>query len=383
MATYKILQDIEAEDKLLGPMTLRQFIYAIIVAMSGFVAFRLFLIAPWLILLFLPHMILFAVLASPFGHDQPSEIWLLAKIRFFLKPRRRIWDQTGAKELVTITVPKRAEKQLAKNFTQTEVKSRLQALANTIDSRGWAVKNVNANLYSQPAYAASQDSSDRLIDMSQMVQEVPAYDLSPSDDMFDEYNSPTAQHFSQLIAASAQTQRQQLASRLQRSGAPAQQQAQTPADYWFLNQPAEPPKVDPNLSTFDKSTLVTPGQPEAPESIAQPSVSAQDEQSMLEHIHHEKNRPDPNHSHLRTVQPLSAKSEELKAGSKSSGLSAQDSQLNRPTADPAIAELANNNDLNIETISRQANKNRKSSTPNGKPSGSNEPPDDEVIVQLR
>ncbi|MGH7158305.1 MAG: PrgI family mobile element protein [Candidatus Saccharimonadales bacterium] len=28
MATYKVIQDIEAEDKILGPLTLRQFIYA-------------------------------------------------------------------------------------------------------------------------------------------------------------------------------------------------------------------------------------------------------------------------------------------------------------------------------------------------------------------
>jgi len=41
MATYKVIQDIEAEDKLLGPMTLRQFIYAVIVVVMGFVAFRL------------------------------------------------------------------------------------------------------------------------------------------------------------------------------------------------------------------------------------------------------------------------------------------------------------------------------------------------------
>lgn len=30
MAVYKVLQDIEAEDKLIGPLTLRQFIYAAI-----------------------------------------------------------------------------------------------------------------------------------------------------------------------------------------------------------------------------------------------------------------------------------------------------------------------------------------------------------------
>src|SRR5690606_14612536 len=102
MATYKVIQDIESEDKLLGPLTLRQFIYAIIVLVMGFIAFRLALVNPLLALPFVPPILFFGLLAAPFGHDQSSEVWLLAKIRFMLKPRRRIWDQSGMQELVTI-----------------------------------------------------------------------------------------------------------------------------------------------------------------------------------------------------------------------------------------------------------------------------------------
>ena len=41
MAVYKVAQDVEADDKLLGPFTARQFIYLIIVALSGLVAWFL------------------------------------------------------------------------------------------------------------------------------------------------------------------------------------------------------------------------------------------------------------------------------------------------------------------------------------------------------
>ncbi len=34
MAVYKVPQDVEAEDKLLGPFSMRQFIYLIIAAMG-------------------------------------------------------------------------------------------------------------------------------------------------------------------------------------------------------------------------------------------------------------------------------------------------------------------------------------------------------------
>jgi hypothetical protein len=35
MAVYKVPQDVEAEDKLIGPFSFRQFIYLIIVAGAG------------------------------------------------------------------------------------------------------------------------------------------------------------------------------------------------------------------------------------------------------------------------------------------------------------------------------------------------------------
>ena len=39
MATYKVIQDIEAEDKLVGPFSLRQFIYACIAVLCGYFCF--------------------------------------------------------------------------------------------------------------------------------------------------------------------------------------------------------------------------------------------------------------------------------------------------------------------------------------------------------
>jgi hypothetical protein len=58
-------------------------------------------------IVFLPFFIFFTALAFPWSKDQPTEIWLASRIRFFLVPHKRIWNQTGMKDLVTITVPKR------------------------------------------------------------------------------------------------------------------------------------------------------------------------------------------------------------------------------------------------------------------------------------
>jgi hypothetical protein len=353
MGTYKVIQDIEAEDKLLGPLSLRQFIYAIIVVVLGYVAFRLALVNFLLAFPFLPPMILLGVLASPFSKDQPSEVWLLAKIRFFLVPRRRIWDQSGIKELVTITVPKRIEKALVKDLSQTEVRSRLEALANTIDSRGWAVKNVNVNMFAQPSYVLGQVDSDRLIDASTMAQEVSPLDVGVTDDMFDAQGS-RAQVLDQMMASSSQTHKQQV---LQKMKNPSTTKPATPADYWFLNESPAPAQPAPGYATFNKSQLVQPGQATAgkPPKTSGPTSAA--EAALLDKIHTDKARPKPGSSHLKNITPLS----EQKPAPKPQA----------PVADPNIADLARNNDLNIETISRQANKPTKKQD------------DDEVIISLR
>ncbi|HLG90757.1 MAG TPA: hypothetical protein VI336_01165, partial [Candidatus Saccharimonadales bacterium] len=41
MAVYKVIQDIEAEDKLVGPLTLKGFIYALIAGFLAFINFKL------------------------------------------------------------------------------------------------------------------------------------------------------------------------------------------------------------------------------------------------------------------------------------------------------------------------------------------------------
>jgi hypothetical protein len=218
MAVYKVIQDIEAEDKLLGPLGLKGLVYAGITATLGFINLRLLEsgMGPlkWLVVfaLLLP-MILFGVVASPLGGDQPTEVWLLSRIRFFLKPHLRVWDQSGIKQLVTITAPKKEIKQLTKGFSQDEVNSRLQALALTLDSRGWAVKNVTVNLNDSAALNYQSDS-DRLIETSDVAKEAPEIDVQAADDILDENNNPTAQKFKTCMDKADIDRRQALRTKL-------------------------------------------------------------------------------------------------------------------------------------------------------------------------
>lgn len=204
MAVYKVIQDVEAEDKLLGPLTLKGFVYAIIAATCAFINYRLVIMGTnvkWaLIPLFVIPMLLFGVLASPLGREQPTEVWLLSRIRFFLKPRLRRWDQQGLEELVTITAPKKIEEILTKNLSQDEVHSRLKTLASTLDTRGWAIKNVDLNLNALDSTAAGVvHPSDRLVANAGYTQSAQVVDVHASDDILDESSNPTAQKFASLM----------------------------------------------------------------------------------------------------------------------------------------------------------------------------------------
>jgi hypothetical protein len=351
MATYKVLQDIEAEDKLLGPLTLRQFIYALVCVFFLYLCFVILRAGlPLLLLVFFPPALFTGFFAFPFMKDQPTEVWALAKLRFLFKPRRRIWDQSGIKELVTITVPKRVEQVLTDGLTQSEVRSRLSALASTLDSRGWAIKNINVNMYN-PMVMSGAASSDRLIDMSSLPQQVPSYDIMASDDILDENNNPVAQQFEQMINASSQAHRQQLVNQLNDVASAVKATPTQTADYWFLNQPA-------TSQTFSQN----PGLPQAQAATA-------NEEALLEHIKESQDTTQVANAHLRTLQPLSE--QQFNAEQPTAPVKAQASSP-APT-DPAILSLANNNDLNVATLARQANKAK----------NSDEPPRGEVVISLR
>ena len=369
MSTYKVLQDIEAEDKFLGPLTLKQFIYGAVTAVGLYISILGLTKGTWVIAAVSSPIILFSgFLAWPWGKDQPTEIWLLAKVRFFLKPRRRIWDQSGMKELVTITAPKRIEKQLTNGLSQTEVKSRLQALANTIDSRGWAIKNVSVNLFSQPSYVLDQADSDRLIDPTTIPQDVPNYDVTPMDDVLDEKSSPTAQHFNEMIAASTQAHRKEAVSRMQQAA--TGQATQTPANYWFMNSAPQP--TAPGTAAFASPSVIAPGATDYTQpKVAAPPITAADEQALLKKIHEQEDDPDPTNYHLRVVEPVSSSLRSKHHHKPSKNETAKGQSSSTPTSDPAILNLANNDDLNVATIARQADKMRDA-----------EPPQDEVVVKL-
>ena len=102
MSIYKVPQDVEAEDKLLGPFSFRQFIFLMITVASMAAMYVLGMILLPLALLPLPFVLFFGALALPLRKDQPMEVYLAAVISFILKPKKRLWQPDGIEYLVEI-----------------------------------------------------------------------------------------------------------------------------------------------------------------------------------------------------------------------------------------------------------------------------------------
>lgn len=159
MASYKVPQDVEAEDKLLGPFTFRQFIYLMVVLGGIVLAVTLFQIFPLLAVIPLPFVFFFLILALPIKKDQPMETYLAALLSFYLKPRRRFWMPGQSESTILITAPKKVEVSRTRNITSEEAGHRLSFLANIIDTEGYAIKSANNPLRDE-FYAEASSAND-------------------------------------------------------------------------------------------------------------------------------------------------------------------------------------------------------------------------------
>jgi hypothetical protein len=155
MAEHKVPQDVEAEDKLLGPLSFRQFIYAMIALGAAALAYFL---ATNIALPFgaipLPVFLVFGTLSIP-RKGQPMEVYIGALIHFYFQPTRRVWDPDGQDTLVEITNPSIDTTPQIKDVGGAEAAQRLSFLADLEDTQGWSTKIGNANLNDDFAAAAT------------------------------------------------------------------------------------------------------------------------------------------------------------------------------------------------------------------------------------
>lgn len=321
MAVYKVPQDVEADDKLLGPFSFRQFIYLIIAIMGGVLAWGFSQILLPLAIIPLPIIALFTILALPLRKDQPMEVYLAAVISFYLKPRKRLWKADGIQSLVEIVTPNTVEERLTKELSEREAEERLSYLANLVDSRGWAVRGVDTP--------------------TNTMQDDVFFEAQQTPDILDEA-SPVINSFDAMINK-ADSDRRQAAMDLMNRPAAA---SETPA------------AADPYASLgATQGVPATTTQPTQPVAEPDPSVTFNPYPSSMRQsvIQPQSAQPNPQ----PPVQPIEPPQ-----------LANAPSQ---PVVSPDIINLANNSDLSIQTIAHEAKRIREKEGLSS----------DEVVISLR
>lgn len=164
MGQYKVPQNVESEDKLLGPLTMKQFIYAIIGLGWGFLIWRILspggtAAIPVMLLLIVPISGFMLLLAFGKREEQSFENYLIALIRFNVVPRKRIWLKDDYKGEVIIDAPPPPKPVAPSKEDIARVHSRLQQLSLVVDTRGHA----------KPADVQLPDDANRAAEFSQRV----------------------------------------------------------------------------------------------------------------------------------------------------------------------------------------------------------------------
>lgn len=143
MGQYKVPQNVESEDKLVGPLTMKQFIYAVIGLAWGFLIWKLFsaggAVGILLMLVFIVPISGFMFLLA-FGRreEQSFENYLIALIRFSVMPRRRTWMKDDYKGEVIVDAPPPPKPTGPTKGDLDQVRSRLEQISLVVDTRGHA-----------------------------------------------------------------------------------------------------------------------------------------------------------------------------------------------------------------------------------------------------
>ena len=364
MAVYKVPQDVEAEDKLLGPFSFKQFIFLLVAVGSIAVAYGLSTILVPLAIIPVPVIIFFGTLALPLRKDQPMEVYLAAIISFMLKPKNRLWRPDGIEAMIEVIAPKAEDQQYGKGYSEEEVQRRLSYLANLVDSRGWSVRGVQ-----------EPDSSMRE-DLYNEAQSI--------DDLLDD-SGTRAQNFDNLLLQKDNLRRQELMNKMQHPVAPVAES--TPA---LAPPPAPIPQPEPiiyNHVAPQASTSYTPMaiiQPTAPDEDIKLVVNPYPtmNQSVLQPLSQPMSPPvtavpQPTEQLQPVVQPLAyqqptnpipiqrqpttavvAPNPELQPTSTPEPVVEKQPEVTIPEpVSPVIIDLANNHaDLSVESIQREANR---------------------------
>jgi hypothetical protein len=143
MGQYKVPQNVEAEDKILGPFSFRQVAYLFIDIGLGGLMWWIISLGAWpAIFFFLPFFLLLLALALPLRKDQPMETYLLAIVKYIFLPKKRLWRAGSFTPNVDVDAVVINEDPVLKDIRGSDAANRISFLAQVVDTAGWSTRGT-------------------------------------------------------------------------------------------------------------------------------------------------------------------------------------------------------------------------------------------------
>ncbi|MEK7644202.1 MAG: PrgI family protein [Patescibacteria group bacterium] len=135
---FKVPQNVDMADKIIGPLTMAQFLYVIIGGLIDYILLQnLIDTAPGVFFsLAIPIALFSLAMAFLKINDIPFPRFIQAAILFMSSPKRRIWHKYSETSPVRITTPK--QKIQPKIVRKNIEKSEIEKMAAVLDTAGWA-----------------------------------------------------------------------------------------------------------------------------------------------------------------------------------------------------------------------------------------------------
>lgn len=129
---YKVPQNIDMQDRILGPLTMLQFVYAVV---GGGLAYVCYMSIPNMFGLFLAIMVALFTLALIFLkiNERPFLHFLASLFVFMGKPRMRVWQREESG--FDVEVYKNPEKESATHVESKHItREQMERMAKSLDS---------------------------------------------------------------------------------------------------------------------------------------------------------------------------------------------------------------------------------------------------------
>ncbi len=142
---YAVPQFIEIEDKVIGPLTTKQFLYLVVGGVFLLITWALADLGLFILLAFIT-----AIVVIPFAfvkmNGRPFEKYLMAAVKYFISPKIRLWLRDIKASQTKATDSNKRGQVLSKAQTEevggkTFNRSRIQKLSQILDMGGIVKSN--------------------------------------------------------------------------------------------------------------------------------------------------------------------------------------------------------------------------------------------------